>query len=232
MSKAIQITPRLWQLKMGNINAYLITSDDGLILVDSGWPNQADEIFSAVRMANLDPLNIKHLVLTHGHGDHAGSGAEIVKRTGAKVYAHQGDLDLITGGHAEHKGTKVSAGVIPYLLNQIFIKPYGVAYEPFNVDFVLKEGDRLPMAPDIEVINTPGHSAGHLCFLMHKDSVLIAADICANTMGLGNSILYEDKELTRKSILKAAALPFDIAVFGHGPAIMSKANQKLKKKFS
>lgn len=232
MTKAIQITPRLFHLQMGKINSYIIKINDGLILIDAGWPNQADDIFSAIKMAGLTPLDIKHIVLTHGHGDHAGSAAEVQKRTGAKVYAHQGDLDLIQAGQAEHHGTKISSGIIPHILHRIFIKPFGVVYEPFNVDHFLNDGDRLPMAEDIEVYHTPGHSAGHLCFLMREDGVLIAGDICSNAMGLGYSIIYEDKELTRKSILKAAKLSFDIAVFGHGPALIGQANKKIEKKFS
>lgn len=68
---------------MGMVNAYLLQSMDGLVLIDAGWPGKADAIFQAVQDAGKDPKDIRHLVLTHGQIDHAGSAAEVIKRTGA-----------------------------------------------------------------------------------------------------------------------------------------------------
>ena len=98
MSNAFQITPRLWHLKLGMVNSYLLEVEDGLLLVDAGWPNKADQIFAAVRESGHNPTDIKHLALTHGHIDHAGSAAEVLRRTGARVYAHAADLELIKKG--------------------------------------------------------------------------------------------------------------------------------------
>ena len=75
MSNVLQITPRLWQLKMGMVNSFLLKTDDGLLLIDSGWPNKTEKIFAAVRESGHNPAGIRHLVLTHGHIDHAGSAA-------------------------------------------------------------------------------------------------------------------------------------------------------------
>ena len=232
MPNTIQITARLWQLKMGNVNAYLITTSDGLILVDAGWPRKADTLFELVRQTGHDPADIRHLVLTHGHIDHAGSAAEVQRRTGARVYAHAADLDLIKKGEAEHPGTTVTLGIVPALLYLIFVKPGGTKYESFSVDQTLKDGERLPMANDIQVIHSPGHCAGHITLLMHQDEVLIAGDICSNVMGLGYSILNENRALARQSILRVSEFPFKKAVFGHGNALTERANQLLKEKFS
>lgn len=227
----MQITPRLWQLKMGNVNAYLLKSTDGLVLVDAGWPHKADTLFELVQKAGHSPADIRHLVLTHGHIDHAGSAAEVKRRTGARVYAHAADIDLITKGEAEHPGTTVTPGIIPALLNLIFIKPGGTKYEALSVDQTLEDGEMLPMVKDVQIIHTPGHSAGHIALLMQQDGVLIAGDICSNVMGLGYSILNEDRALARRSILHVATYPFEKAVFGHGSALTKRANQALKEKF-
>src|SRR6516162_1316570 len=98
MSNGLQISPHLWQLKMGMVNAYLLETDDGLLLVHAGWPNKTEAIFKAVRESGHDPADIRHLGLTHGHIDHAGSAAEVRRRTGARTYAHAADLELITKG--------------------------------------------------------------------------------------------------------------------------------------
>ena len=81
MSNVLQISPHLWQLKMGMVNAYLLETDDGVLLVDAGWPNRTEAIFNAVQESGHNPADIRNLVLTHGHIDHAGSAAEVRWRT-------------------------------------------------------------------------------------------------------------------------------------------------------
>jgi glyoxylase-like metal-dependent hydrolase (beta-lactamase superfamily II) len=214
------------------VNSYLLKTDDGLVLVDAGWPNKTEQLFAAVRESGHDPAGIRHLLLTHGHIDHAGSAAEIRRRTGARTYAHALDLELIEKGEAERPGTTVTPGFMPAFAYRFFIKPGGTRYEPFPVDQVLSHGDRLPMASDIEVIHSPGHCAGHAAFLLHQDGVLIAGDICSHIMGLSYSVLNEDRALARQSILHVAEYPFDQAVFGHGKPLVRRANQQLKERFA
>lgn len=232
MSNALQIASDLWELKMGMVNAYLLQTMDGLVLIDAGWPDKTDALFRAVQDAGHDPKNIRHLVLTHGHIDHAGSAAEVLRRTGARSYAHAADLDLINQGQAEHPGTSVTPGLLPKLVYLLFIKPGGTTYEGFAVDRTLQDGERLPMAPDVEVLHAPGHCAGHIALLLRNEGVLIAGDLCSNVMGLGYSVLNEDRALARKSLLRIAEYPFERAVFGHGKALDKRANALLKERFS
>lgn len=217
---------------MGMVNAYLLETEDGLLLVDAGWPKKTEVIFQAVKDSGHKPANIRHLVLTHGHIDHAGSAAEVRRRTKARTYAHAADLELISNGEAERPGTTVTPGIIPAVAYRFFIKPRGTKYESLAVDQTLKDGETLPMANDIEVIHSPGHCAGHIALLLRNEGILIAGDICSNIMGLSYSVLNEDRALARESILRVAAHPFERAVFGHGKLLRKRANQLLKEKFS
>jgi glyoxylase-like metal-dependent hydrolase (beta-lactamase superfamily II) len=232
MPNVLQISPRLWQLKMGMVNAYLLETDDDLLLVDAGWPNKTEAIFKAVHESGHNPADIRHLVLTHGHIDHAGSAAEVRRRTGAHTYAHAADLELINKGKAERPGTTVTPGIIPAIAYLLFIKPGGTTYESLAVDQTLNDGETLPMGNDIEVIHSPGHCAGHIVLLLRQEGVLIAGDICSNIMGLSYSVLNEGRALARESILRVAAYPFERAVFGHGKLLNKRANQLLKERFS
>jgi glyoxylase-like metal-dependent hydrolase (beta-lactamase superfamily II) len=232
MANVLQITPRLWQLNMGMVNSFLLKTDDGLLMIDAGWPNKTETIFAAVRKSDHNPTDIRHLVLTHGHIDHAGSAAEVRRRTGARTYAHALDLELINKGEAERPGTTVTPGFIPAIAYLLFIKYGGTTYESFPVDQVLKDGEVLPMADDIEVIHSPGHCAGHVALLLRQDGVLVAGDICSNIMGLSYSVLNEDISLARRTILRVANYPFERAVFGHGKPLDKGANQQLKERFS
>jgi glyoxylase-like metal-dependent hydrolase (beta-lactamase superfamily II) len=232
MSKILQVSSRLWQIEIGIVNVYLIKTNDGLVLVDAAWPNKADAILESVRRTGNNPADIKHLLLTHGHVDHAGSAAEIIMLTGAKAYIHPADLALTTEGEAGYDGITVTPGIIPKLVYSFVIKPGGTKYESFSVDKTIEDGEILPFANDIEVIHTPGHCAGHVSFLLPQDGVLIAGDICSNVMGLSYATINEDRALARESILKVADYTFEQAVFGHGGPLKKRANQLLKEKFT
>ena len=60
MSNAFQISRDLWELKMGMVNAYLLETMDGLVLIDAGWPNKTNAIFRAVQDSGHDPKDIRH----------------------------------------------------------------------------------------------------------------------------------------------------------------------------
>jgi len=84
---------------MGKANAYLIEGQDGLTLIDAGFPNKEAAVFGALRELGRSPAQLKHLILTHGHPDHIGSAAAIVRKTGARTYLHPLDIPLaVTGG--------------------------------------------------------------------------------------------------------------------------------------
>lgn len=232
MTAAVQLTPRCWQLKMNLVNCYLLETGDGLLLIDTGYPNSADKLFSAVRQAGHNPANIRHLLLTHCHIDHGGSAAEVRRRTGARTYAHVLDAPLVAQGIAERPGTARTPGVVNFFVHLFFIKYAGTTYEPMPVDHLLHHGEVLPLAGGIEVIHTPGHSAGHVCLLLVQENMLVAGDICSHVMGLSYSTLNEDITLAQQSILRAAAYSFDQAVFGHGDPLTGQANQQLNDKFA
>jgi len=236
MANSVQITPRLWQLKLGMVDSYLLDTEDGLLLLDTGYPNSADKIFAAVRESGHDPARIRHLLLTHCHVDHAGSAAEVRRRTGGRTYAHAADAAFITQGAGERSGTTRSPGIMAGLVYFFFIRNARTSYEPLPVDQLLTPGEVLPWAGGLEVIHAPGHCAGQVALLLRQDRLLIAADLCSHVMGLGYSVVNEDLALARQSILRVAEYPFERAVFGHGDAlnerVNERANQQLQEKFA
>jgi hypothetical protein len=206
----------------------------------AGRPWNHKKVYRVYRSLNMNkrkkgkrrlPQRIKQPLEQQKMINQSWSMDEVKRRTGAKVYAHAADLELITKGEAEHPGTTVTPGIIPAILYLIFIKPGGTKYESLSVDQTIKDGETLSIANDIEIIHTPGHCAGHVALLMRQDGALIAGDTCSNVMGLGYSILNEDRALARQSILHVATYPFEQAVFGHGNPLKKRANQLLKENF-
>jgi L-ascorbate metabolism protein UlaG (beta-lactamase superfamily) len=71
--EGVQVVP------MGMANAFLIEGDDGLTLIDAGFPGKQTVVFGAIRGLGRSPDQLKHLIFTHGHPDHIGSAAAIVR---------------------------------------------------------------------------------------------------------------------------------------------------------
>ena len=83
---------------MGMANAYLIEGDDGLTLIDAGFPNKEGAVFEAIRGLGRSPEQLRNLIFTHGHSDHIGSAAAIVRETGARTYMHPLDISMAKSG--------------------------------------------------------------------------------------------------------------------------------------
>ncbi len=225
-----KISNTIYQISVGAVNTFII-EDNGLILIDTGTKNSTDKIFYAIKKAGKNPHDIKQLILTHCHPDHAGSAAEVKKRLNIPVWAHYEDAQLMEAGKCIRKPMYLSPGLINRLVYNLFIKNAPDTIEPVQADEFVKDNDVLPFAGGIQVIHTRGHCAGHIALLIKNEGVLIAGDICANAVGLGLSTINEHPDLSIKSILKAAAFDFDKAVFGHGSPLKNTANKKLRDKF-
>jgi glyoxylase-like metal-dependent hydrolase (beta-lactamase superfamily II) len=90
--KGVHIVP------MGTSNAYLIEGDDGLTLIDAGFPGKAAAVLATIRGLGHSLAQLKHLIFTHGHPDHIGSAAAIVRETGARTYLHPLDIPMVESG--------------------------------------------------------------------------------------------------------------------------------------
>ena len=85
---ATRIIEGLWQVNLGAVNAFLI--DDGeLTLIDTGLADSVGKIGQAVASLGKTPADIRHIIVTHCHRDHAGGLAAIKRLTTAPVYAHR-----------------------------------------------------------------------------------------------------------------------------------------------
>jgi len=114
---------------------------------------------------------------------------------------------------------------------RLFIRPV-TGIEGAAVDHQVNDGDELPIAGGLQAIHASGHCAGQLAYLWpQQGGVLFAADACANLMGLGWSLGYEDLEQGRRDLQKLAQHDFQVACFGHGNAITQEAAARFRKKW-
>jgi glyoxylase-like metal-dependent hydrolase (beta-lactamase superfamily II) len=225
-----KIVENVYQVNLGMVNCFII-DDEGLILVDTGLPESEKKIFHALSEIGKKPTDIKQIILTHLHPDHAGSAAGIQKLLQIPVFAHSADAGLIRKGVGGRESMVRTQGFFPWLIFNLFMRNAQSAIKPVDPITTLEDNQLLPILSGVRVIHSPGHSAGHISLLLEKEQVLIAGDICGNMGGLNYSILYEDPILAKQTLKEVAKYNFDIACFGHGNPLLGDANKKFAKKF-
>jgi len=194
------------------VNAYLIEDDNEFTLIDAGFPEKEGAVFAAIRGLGRSPDQLKHLIFTHGHPDHIGSAAAIVRETGARTYLHPLDIPMAESG-GPFRPLKAAPNLLAPVLCRLFYHP-GERVEPVTIDQHLTAGELLPIAGGIEVIHTPGHCAGQVSLLWRPGRMLFAGDVASNVIGLGDPVGFESLEEGRASQRKVATLSFDAAGFG------------------
>ncbi len=225
---ADEIVSDVYGIGMGYVNAFLIVADDGLTLVDSGLPKKKDTLLGAVASVSRQPADVKHVLITHHHIDHMGSLGDLKQACDAKSYVHPADSPIVRGDQPQPGPNPASLlGKIAWPL----ISRFGPKDTTAVVDVEVSDGEELPIAGGIKAVHTPGHTPGHLSFLLPSKKVLFAGDAAANVFRLGLPIgmFTVDREQAKESIRKLAALEFDVACFGHGGVLKGEANLKFRR---
>ncbi len=190
------------------INAYVV----GEVLVDAGIKGSAKKILNAVEGRAL-----RTLAFTHAHVDHVGGAQRVRDALSLEVLAGARDVEAV------QSGTPV---VADSALGGLLAK--GGAFDGVAVDRALREGDEVA---GFYVLDTPGHSPGHIAFWRESDRTLICGDVFFNMnvfttvpglrwpLGLPTV----DPERNRASGAKLAALEPETVLFGHGPPLTGAA---------
>jgi hydroxyacylglutathione hydrolase len=199
------------------LNVYLV----GDVLVDTGYPISAGAIKKA--LGSRRPAAI---ALTHAHPDHQGSARRLARDLGLPVWAGASDREaaesgkIVTNPALQKPGLSLLTGALARMPS------VAIARE-------LNEGDEL--AAGFVVIDTPGHSPGHVSFWRESDRALICGDVFFNlnlvTLAPGlrqpPTALTTDPALNRRSERRLAELEPAVAGFGHGPVLEGDAGDRM-----
>jgi glyoxylase-like metal-dependent hydrolase (beta-lactamase superfamily II) len=189
------------------INWFLI--DD--VLIDAGGKPDKGRILKQLRGHRVTAH-----ALTHAHPDHQGASHAVCTELGIPFLVPE--RDVAAAEDPEQIKIRQPARWLPKLMHALFAGP------GHKVDRVLREGDEVG---GFTVLDTPGHSAGHVSYWRESDRVLIAGDV-VNTMhpftmkrGLREpfEVFTPDPPENRRSIKRIAALEPALLLVGHGPPV-------------
>jgi glyoxylase-like metal-dependent hydrolase (beta-lactamase superfamily II) len=220
--KGVHIVP------MGFANAFLIEGDDGLALIDAGFPHKELAVFEAIHRLGRSPDQLKHLVFTHA--TLIISAALPPSCAEAQTYMHPVDIPIAQNGGPFRPMTP-APGLLGRVLCNLFFHPEE-RLDPVSIDQPLTPGEILPIAGGFEVIHVPGHCAGQVALLWRPGRMRFAADVCTNIMGLGDPVGFENLEEGRVSQRKLASRSFDAVGFGHGKPIVRDASTRFRNKYA
>jgi glyoxylase-like metal-dependent hydrolase (beta-lactamase superfamily II) len=195
-------------------NCYILVGSDGLCLVDCGLPQDFNKILKNLTKLNFPVKPLRQILVTHADGDHFGTAAKLKKITGAVLAASPVEQDAIQKGESS-RPIKSRSRYQQFLLN--LIRPVFRA-APAIVDNTLAETYRIPLLEGLEVLETPGHTPGHLSFWLPNERILFAGDsIWAKT---GHPVASTgantwDLEIARNSFEKQMQLNPLIICAGH-----------------
>lgn len=223
-----QLASDLYMLP-GMVNIYMLATDEGLAVLDTGFPGRAPKILSALRGIGRSADDIKHIVLSHCHPDHMGSAAELKRLTGATVWAHRFDKPMMEAGTTMREPMCPSPGLRNRLLAKLLAGRVAKV-EPVIVDRLIEDGDQPSFAPDITAIHVPGHCQGQLAFLWQRHGgVLFPADACVNRGGLQLPVGTEDPQLALASLDRLAQFKFDKVCVMHGKPILTGGDAQFRR---
>ena len=177
-------------------NCYIVglESDGEGMVIDPGG-NQ-ENIIKAIDESGLE---IKTIVLTHGHSDHIAALRDVQDQTGAQVAIHIEDADFLEG-----RGS--------------FSSQFGISYRtPYPPDRLLREGDIIAVGSlSFKVIHTPGHTPGSIC--LQTGAKVFTGDTIFYR-GIGTTLMpgSSRRELLESIHTKLMVLPDETILYpGHG----------------
>lgn len=205
----VRIVGNLYYVGTYDLSSYLITTDEGHILINTGVASSTPLIRANIESLGFAFQDVKLLLATHAHWDHVAALAEIKRLTGARLLMHEGDAaSLEDGGRSDFR----------------FGGSPATYFAPVTVDQRLTHGDEIRLGSTVLTLHHhPGHTKGASSFTFtarqdDRDYRVLIANMGTINPGVtvsGMSTYPQIREDYARTFARQKALAFDIWVASH-----------------
>ena len=205
-----RIAGNLYYVGSEDLAAYLVTTPDGNILINSNLQSSPAQIRKSIESLGFRFRDIKVMLISHGHFDHAAGSAEIKRLTGAKLEVMDGDVPVVqSGGRSDFQ----------------FGHDPTMRFPPVHVDRVLHDGDTVALGGSVLTAHkTAGHTPGTTTWTMdvsdagkNLHAVIVGSpNVLESYKLVGNKSYPRIAEDFRHQFEVLKALPCDIFLGAHG----------------
>jgi metallo-beta-lactamase class B len=208
-AEPFRIAGNFYYVGANDVASFLITGPDGHVLIDGGYPGTAPMIIASIRKLGFDIRDVKVLLNSEPHFDHAGGLAALQKASGAELWASDASARSIEAGGDDPD--------LPLPLRFLFWTRI-LAYPAAQVNHRIKDGDTIGLGPiEIKAHITPGHTRGCTSWsfpVRDGDRVLHVVSACS-LVALGLVRYPEKRADFEHSFAVLRSLPADIWVSSH-----------------
>jgi metallo-beta-lactamase class B len=194
-----RIAGNLYYVGHNEITAFLFATPKGLILLDGGFAENAVTVEQNIEKLGFKKSEVKIIINSQAHFDHAAALAQLKKDTGAKVYALGADAQELANGGADNSTTR---------------------FTPVETDVVIKDGGAVELGGTTVIAHlTPGHTKGCTTWTAKvdgKDAVFVCSMSAPGYQLVANARYPNIVEDYRKSFAILRSLPCDIFLGAHG----------------
>lgn len=166
-----QIEPGVYLFSQVSIFQYLLVEDSSVTLIDTGLA-----LFSSLFINDLAKIlpddHIDTTLITHSDGDHYGAANRIRHAFNSKIAASSKEAEAIRTGKMSRPVNPT--GAISRWMVNAFLPVFSTP--PAEVDHILEPGQTLPVLGGLQVLDSSGHTPGHLSFYLPKLRTLFAGD--------------------------------------------------------
>lgn len=207
---AFQMLENLYFVGSSRVSVHIIRTSEGLVMLDTGYPDMYEQILDSMAQLALDPRQIVAIIHSHGHIDHFGCTRQFQTISGAKTYISRIDHDILTG-KCDLSWARELGYPVP---------------EPFTCDVLVEDGDIFTFGDtEIRCCLTPGHTDGVLSIFVkipngeHTVLAGMHGGVGLNTLQTDFLQRYglplANRELFRLSLHKVMDEPVELVMGNH-----------------